>query len=93
MKKYLLILAILLINSLAFSQNGVRVNNANTTPEYSDILYVSFSNKGVLLTRVSLTGIAFFTISLLIYNTATSDINPTELKKINRKQIMLFNYA
>ena len=78
MKKVIL-WVFLLISGLTFAQVGVGTEN----PESSAMFQVESSNKGVLITRVTLSGtndtttIAIPTEGLLIYNTATASFGDT----------------
>src|SRR5690554_379271 len=80
--KRLLFLGLMLSATFTFSQN-VGINASGTAPENSAGLDVDFSNKGVLIPRVSLTAlnsaspissspISSPATSLLVYNTATA---------------------
>jgi len=68
---------IVLVHATSFAQN-VGINNTGDSPEVSAGLDVNFTNKGLLIPRVQLTGKADnLTIpspatSLIIYNTATT---------------------
>lgn len=70
-------MGLMLSATFTFSQN-VGINASGTAPENSAGLDVDFSNKGVLIPRVSLTAldvsspISSPATSLLVYNTATA---------------------
>ncbi len=72
--------ALLFVNVL-WTQN-VGISETPITPDASSILEVQSANKGILLTRVALTGATDITTissplnSLLIYNTATAGTIP-----------------
>ncbi len=76
MKKTLLFIT-LCFSSLLYSQN-VGINGSGSTPNASAMLDVDATDKGLLLPRVALTDITVAlpvttpTVSLMIYNTATS---------------------
>ena len=82
MKKITLIAFCISTYLISFSQN-VGINNANLTPDPSAGLDVNYTDKGVLIPRVALTGTNDVTTvpgaatSLLVYNTATvNDVTP-----------------
>ncbi|MBC8054514.1 MAG: hypothetical protein H7Y13_15750, partial [Sphingobacteriaceae bacterium] len=69
---------------IGYAQN-VGINSSGSAPDASAGLDVSFTNKGLLIPRVALTGttdvatIASPTTSLLVYNTATAGTNPNDV--------------
>jgi len=82
LRKHLFCLSLLFCFKNGFSQN-VGINSSGSAPAASAGLDVSFTDKGLLMPRVALTGttdvttIASPATSLLVYNTATaSDVTP-----------------
>lgn len=78
-----LLLAMFFVMAWTGVQAQVGISSAVITPDASSMLEVRSTNKGVLITRVALTGttdvttIASAATSLLVYNTATvSDVTP-----------------
>lgn len=83
--KKILLPALLLSFTGAFAQN-VGINSTGAAPITSAALDVDMANKGVLIPRVALTTTAAFapvtgtaTASLLVYNTATAGVSPTNV--------------
>jgi len=82
--KNFLYLALLLSSPFAFSQN-VGVNSSGSAPDASAGLDVSFTDKGLLVPRVTLTGtndvttIASPATSLLVYNTVSAGSAPNQV--------------
>lgn len=79
MKKYILLFVFIILNYTSNAQTGI----GTTTPDISSALDIRIANKGVLLSRVALTGTTDITTipspanSLLVYNTATiADLTP-----------------
>ena len=84
MKKLLLPIAFVLSMN-AFAQN-VAINSTGAAAVTSAALDVDMANKGILIPRVALTTTAAFapvtgtaTTSLLVYNTATAGVSPTNV--------------
>lgn len=84
MKKVLFTLTFL-GSAAAFAQN-VGINATGAAPVTSAALDVDMANKGILIPRVALTTTAAFapvtgtaTTSLLVYNTATAGVSPTNV--------------
>jgi len=85
---WIALMAIFFLSSLtggkAFAQN-VGINATGALPNTSAGLDVDFTNKGLLIPRVALTGtgdvttIAGVVTSLLVYNTATAGSSPTNV--------------
>ena len=80
--KFLLTILTLLISAAAFSQS-VGINSDGSTPDKSAILDISSVNQGLLIPRITLTGvndaatIATPATSLLVYNlTSGSGLTP-----------------
>ena len=76
--KILLSIIILTTTALSAAAQGVAINTDGSTPDASAGLDVKFTNHGMLIPRVALTGtadVATITngnvVSLLVYNTAT----------------------
>jgi len=84
MKNFFLSLVLILGTVSVFSQS-VGISNTAITPDASSIFEVRATNKGVLITRVALTGaldvttIASPATSLLVYNTATAGVAPNDV--------------
>lgn len=82
--KSCVIIFLLLKTSISYSQN-VGINSSGSSPDASAGLDVNFTNKGVLIPRVALTGktdnttIASAATSLLVYNTANAGTSPNEV--------------
>lgn len=80
MNKTITVLAVF-ISFMSYSQN-VGINSSGSAPHASAGLDVNFSNKGVLIPRVALTGTGDVTTvpspetSLLLYNTGTGGLTP-----------------
>ena len=76
-------ISLFLSSALWLNAQNVGINNANLTPDPSAGLDINYTDKGLLIPRVSLTGTTDVTTipgaatSLLVYNTATvSDVTP-----------------
>ena len=75
----------LFILSQSFAQQNVSISDVNTSPDASSVLDVSSTTKGLLIPRVALTAtnaaspITLPQTSLLVYNTATSGVAPTNV--------------
>ncbi|MCX6706377.1 MAG: hypothetical protein NTV24_04750, partial [Candidatus Woesebacteria bacterium] len=85
MKKLIIFLAAnLFAMSVAFSQ-GAAINSTGASADNSAGLDINFSNKGLLMPRVSLTGTTDQTtiinpaLSLLVYNTAPAGTSPNNV--------------
>jgi hypothetical protein len=84
LKKLTIITLLFLLLSVYFgyAQQGVSINIAGTPPDNSAMLDVSSANKGLLIPRVSLTGIndgatiLLPATSLLVYNLGTGGLSP-----------------
>lgn len=80
--KNAIVLGVLLFSFTAINAQNVGINSAGTAPDASAGLDVNFTNKGVLIPRVALTGekdvatISSAVNSLMIYNTATAGTQP-----------------
>ena len=80
--KNAIVLGVLLFSFTAINAQNVGINSAGTAPDASAGLDVNFTNKGVLMPRVALTGekdvatISSPVNSLMIYNTATAGTQP-----------------
>jgi len=81
MKRLFAVIILILVFQQCYAQLGV--NEDNSSPDASSMIDIKSGNKGILIPRVALTGIADATTisspatSLLIYNTATvSDVTP-----------------
>jgi hypothetical protein len=77
------ILFILFLYAVVIRAQNVGINNANLAPDPSAGLDINYTDKGLLIPRVSLTGtndvitVPGAATSLLVYNTATiSDVTP-----------------
>jgi hypothetical protein len=80
--KSLILLVSLMVAEISYAQN-VGINSTGAAPDASAGLDVNFTDKGMLIPRVALTGttdvatIASPATSLMVYNTATvSDVTP-----------------
>lgn len=75
----------LLLNTTIANSQNVGINSSGTNPDASAGLDVSFTNKGLLIPRVALTGktdvatISSAATSLLVYNTANAGTSPNEV--------------
>jgi len=85
-KKHLSLIVLLLILKVAGAQNvGITDNSAMTTPNASAGLDIDFTNKGLLIPRIRLTGttdntsIASPATSLLVYNLAAAGTSPNNV--------------
>ncbi|MBI2258431.1 MAG: hypothetical protein HYU67_05985 [Flavobacteriia bacterium] len=86
MKKLLYIFVFIASNGYFFSQN-IGINATGATPDASAGLDVDFTNKGLLIPRVALTGTgdivtltgAPYITSTLVYNTATAGASPNNV--------------
>ncbi len=84
MKKILL--STVLFSSVAAMAQNVGINSTGAAPVTSAALDVDMANKGILIPRVALTTTSAFapvvgaaTASLLVYNTATAGVSPTNV--------------
>ena len=83
--KNAIVLGVLLFSFTAINAQNVGINSAGSAPDASAGLDVNFTNKGVLIPRVALTGtgdvstISSPLTSLLVYNTATAGTSPTNV--------------
>jgi hypothetical protein len=82
MKSFIVLLFLLYISTNSFAQ-GVAINTTLAPANTSAGLDVDFSNKGLLLPRVALTGtnsalpLSAHVAGMIVYNTATvSDVSP-----------------
>ncbi len=80
-----IVIAIFLASIAFINAQSVGISNAAITPDASSIFEVRATNKGVLIPRVALTStldvatIAAPATSLLVYNTATAGVSPTNV--------------
>jgi trimeric autotransporter adhesin len=86
MKKIYYLLTLLLFTYVQSANAQMGINSTGAVPDVSAMLDVSSTNKGVLIPRIALTATnsnapvgASITISLLVYNTATAGVFPTNV--------------